>query len=393
MKIKSAQRINQVREYYFSRKLQEIAQMNQQGTKVINLGIGSPDLKPPTDAVRKLQYESYHPGNHAYQSYRGIPELRSAFAKWYQRFFRVPLNPDSEVLPLIGSKEGIMHLSMTYLDDGDRVLIPNPGYPAYRTAALLAGARPEAYLLSARNGWRPNLDALAAQAPEEIKLMWVNYPHMPTGTNVDPGFFRELIGFARTYNILICNDNPYSFILNNKPLSLLAAEGLDDHVLELNSLSKSHNMAGWRIGMLAGHQQHINNVLKFKSNMDSGMYRPLQLAAVEALDSSVNWYRQLNDTYRQRRKKVYELLDTLGCRYEKGQTGLFVWAAIPETHSDGFALSDEVLHRARVFLTPGGIFGSQGDAYIRVSLCCKSEIIEEALGRIQWSRRQAAGSR
>ena len=382
MKINPAQRIAGVSEYYFSRKLREIAQLNQSGQTVINLGIGSPDLPPPPAAIATLREASEELSNHAYQSYRGIPELRKTFALWYNRYFDVTLDPEHEILPLIGSKEGIMHLSMSYLDPGDRVLIPNPGYPAYRSAATLTGAKPEPYALSAENNWLPDLDQLAKQNPEDIKLMWVNYPHMPTGTNASKAVFKSLVDFARTYNILLCNDNPYSFILNDHPLSLLSVEGSEEVCVELNSLSKSHNMAGWRIGMMAAHRTHIDNVLKFKSNMDSGMFRPLQLAAVEALEQEDSWYEDLNTTYRERREKAYELLDLLGCAYSRDQSGMFVWAKLPDGFTDGYELSDWVLERARVFLTPGGIFGDQGNTYIRISLCKKKTEIEEALERI-----------
>lgn len=383
MKIKPAKRIAVVKEYYFSRKLREIAKMNEEQPNVINLGIGSPDLAPPQAAIEQLGKESRNPNNHAYQSYKGIPELRKAFSEWYAKYFQVDLDPNTEVLPLIGSKEGIMHISMSYLDPQDRVWLPNPGYPAYNTAATLAGASPETYALRAENNWLPDLEAMAKQQPEEVKLMWVNYPHMPTGSKADADFFKALIDFASTYNILLVNDNPYSFILNDNPLSLLSVEGSKAVAMELNSLSKSHNMAGWRIGMLAGAEEQINNVMKFKSNMDSGMFRPLQLAAVEALRMDEEWGGSLNTIYKKRRNKVYRLLDLLGCTYSKDQNGMFVWAALPGGFEDGYELSDWVLQQARVFLTPGGIFGDQGKQYIRVSLCKKIEEIEAAIDRIE----------
>lgn len=380
---KTAARLAPIREYYFSGKLREIETLNSQGPAVINLGIGSPDLPPHPDVVRTLHEAALRPDTHAYQSYKGAPALRKAFAGWYARSYGVSLNPDTEILPLIGSKEGIVHISMTFLSEGDQVLVPNPGYPTYRAATLLAGGVPIAYDLEASNGWKPDLAGLAAGDLSRVKLMWVNYPHMPTGARPEDSFLGELIEFARAHEILLCHDNPYSFILNDHPVSLLQFPGARDAVLELNSLSKSHNMAGWRIGMLAGREDLISEVLRFKSNMDSGMFLPMQLAAAKALELDDSWYQELNATYARRRNKVYALLDQLGCRYEKGQPGMFVWAEVPESYADGFALSDEVLYNARVFITPGGIFGSNGDRYIRVSLCRSEAVFDEAMTRIQ----------
>ncbi len=381
--ISTAKRIGKVKEYYFSIKLKEIAKLNQEGKAVLNLGIGSPDLKPSVTAIRTLQKESQNEKNHGYQSYVGIPELRAAMSEWYRQNFEVELDSSKEILPLIGSKEGIMHISMTYLEAGDEVLIPNPGYPAYRATANLTGATIVEYNLKADNNWLPDLGALEKRDLSKVKIMWVNYPHMPTGTNASKAFFEELIAFAKKHQILICNDNPYSFILNENPLSLLSIEGAKDVALELNSLSKSHNMAGWRIGMLAGKSDYLNNIIKFKSNMDSGMFRPLQLAAVEALKLPPTWYADLNIIYKRRREKVYEIMDLLGCKYEKNQVGMFVWAKIPDQFKDGFEVADKVLYGANVFITPGGIFGSNGNRYIRISLCNKVEVFEEAIERIK----------
>jgi len=380
---KTAARLAPIREYYFSGKLREIETLNAQGPRVINLGIGSPDLPPHPEVVRTLHEAALRPDTHAYQSYKGAPALRKAFAGWYDRSYGVSLNPDTEILPLIGSKEGIVHISMTFLSEGDQVLVPNPGYPTYRAGTLLAGGIPVDYDLKADQGWKPDLAALAGRDLSRVKLMWVNYPNMPTGARPDNAFLEELIDFARTHDILLCHDNPYSFILNDHPVSLLQFGGALDAVLELNSLSKSHNMAGWRIGMLAGREDLISEVLRFKSNMDSGMFLPMQLAAARALELDDSWYREMNATYGRRRNKVYDLLDQLGCHYQKGQSGMFVWAKVPEGYADGYGLSDEILYKARVFITPGGIFGSNGDGYIRVSLCCPEEVFDEAITRIQ----------
>lgn len=381
--IKPASRLGEVKEYYFSVKLREIAQMRAEGAEVINLGIGSPDLPPPQEAIDVLVSQSRERNNHAYQSYVGIPELRQAFAQWYKRWFNVGIDPNREILPLIGSKEGIMHISMTFLEAGDTVLVPNPGYPTYRSVARLTGATIKEYALSDQTNWLPDLAALAKQDLSRVKLMWVNYPHMPTGTKADIGFFKELIAFAKANQILICNDNPYAFILNDKPQSLLEMEGAREVALELNSLSKAHNMAGWRLGMLAGHEDYIKLILRFKSNMDSGMFKPIQLAAVAALGIEEYWYDGLNRVYKERRETAYELLDHLKCTYRKDQVGMFVWAKIPTVYKDGFELSDNVLQGAHVFITPGGIFGSEGNSYIRVSLCSDGAILEEAKRRIE----------
>lgn len=383
MNIAVAKRLQHTEEYYFSRKLREIDEMNKAGANVINLGIGSPDLPPHPAVIDALNEYAQKPNTHAYQGYKGIPALRNAMAAWYQRFYGVALNADTEVLPLIGSKEGIMHICMTYLQEGDEALVPNPGYPTYRSAVQLSGATVVDYNLEEKNNWLPDLDALSKKDLSRVKLMWVNYPHMPTGAVTNKAFAAQLIQFARKHNILICHDNPYSFILNDRPESLLQVEGARDVVLELNSLSKSSNMAGWRIGMLVGKASWINEVLRFKSNMDSGMFQPVQMAAVKALELGQDWYDGLNDIYRGRRKKVFELLELLNCTFDTKQVGMFVWAKIPATAKDGYALTDQILEQAQVFITPGGIFGSNGNGYIRVSLCKDETVFEEAISRIR----------
>ena len=381
--IRPASRLGQIEEYYFSKKLRQIAAMQAAGKEVLNLGIGSPDLPPHPSVIAELHNQSGLPDNHAYQSYMGIAQLREAFTGWYRRFYGVGLDPGSEVLPLIGSKEGIVHIAMSFLEKGDAALVPNPGYPAYATATKLAGADVVEYSLPATNGWLPNLDELEKQDLSRVKIMWVNYPNMPTGAKANQAFFRELVRFATRHGLLLVNDNPYSFILNEGHLSILSVAGAKEVALELNSLSKSHNMAGWRVGMLAGHSQLIKTVLRFKSNMDSGMFKPVQMAAAKALQLPPEWYHSLNAIYRQRRQKVYELLQLLGCHWQPEAAGLFVWAAIPKGYKDGFQFSDEILSNAHVFLTPGGIFGSQGNGYVRISLCSKKEIFAEAIKRVK----------
>jgi aspartate/methionine/tyrosine aminotransferase len=377
-----AKRLEGISEYYFSQKLREIESLNKEGKSIINLGIGSPDLPPHPDVIRTLQEEAAKPTVHGYQGYKGIPALRQAFADWYQQWYQVSLNPDTEILPLLGSKEGIVHICMTYLNEGDEALIPNPGYPTYGSAVKLAGGKPVSYILAEEQNWYPDLEALAATDLSKVKLMFVNYPHMPTGQPVAPDLYKNLVHFAREHQILLVHDNPYSFILNDRPASLLAVPGAKDVVLELNSLSKSHNMAGWRIGMLCGSKERIEEVLRFKSNMDSGMFMPLQLAAAKALSLGADWYSHINSIYAERRAKVYQILDILNCRYSANQVGLFVWAKIPDHYKDAYALSDEILYGADVFLTPGGIFGSQGNRYIRISLCGDLSRFDQAISRI-----------
>lgn len=380
--IAPARRLDAVQEYYFSAKLREIAQMRAQGCPVINLGIGSPDLPPAPQVIAALHTHSAAGHNHAYQSYNGIPELRKAFANWYQRWFGVDLDPDREVLPMLGSKEGIMHISMAFLNPGDVALVPNPGYPTYRSATLLAGGEVMEYDLTAENDWFPDLEALETAELSRVKIMWVNYPHMPTGARASADQLAALVAFARRRGILLVNDNPYAFILNDQPLSLLGVPGAREVALELNSLSKSQNMAGWRVGMLAGAAPYLQAVLRFKSNMDSGMFKPIQLAAAEALQLDEHWYRQLNTAYRRRRVLAEQLLVHLDCRFDAEQTGLFVWARIPDRYADCYALSGQLLYDCHVFLTPGGIFGAQGNRYVRISLCSPEGELEEAMSRI-----------
>ena len=381
---KTASRLGQVKEYYFSRKLREIREMNTAGKNVLNLGIGSPDLPPAPSVLEALHQHSANLENHAYQSYTGLAELRVAFADWYARYFKVELDATSEILPLIGSKEGIMHISMTYLEAGDSVLIPNPGYPAYRSVANLTGAKIVEYELSEATNWLPDLDKLAAEEDlSKVKIMWLNYPNMPTGASADMRFFERLVAFAKQHHILLVNDNPYSFILNDNPISLLAVDGAKEVAIELNSLSKSHNMAGWRIGMLAGKAEYVQHVLRFKSNMDSGMFKPVQLAAAEALQNPPEWYAKNNAIYSKRRAKVFEMMNLLDCNYRENQVGMFVWAKIPTHYKDCYELSDEILQEANVFITPGAIFGTQGERYIRASLCSSVEVFENAIKRIK----------
>jgi len=375
-KITLANRLEGIGEYYFSQKLREIEGLNKQGKNIINLGIGSPDLPPHPSVIKVLQEESAKPTVHAYQSYKGSPVLRNAISDWYAKWYGVTVNPDTEILPLIGSKEGIMHICMTYLNEGDVALVPNPGYPTYRSAVKLAGGTFSEYELKEEHNWQPNLDKLASLDLSNVKLMFVNYPHMPTGELPNKKVLQSLVAFAITNNILLVHDNPYSFILNEEPFSLLSIEGAKDVVLELNSLSKSQNMAGWRVGMLVASAPRIDEVLRFKSNMDSGMFLPVQLAAATALALDKSWYDSINAIYKLRREKVFKLLDTLACTYAKNQVGMFVWAKIPANYKDGYSLSDEVLYNSNVFITPGGIFGTEGNGFIRVSLCGSIEKFE-----------------
>ncbi|MBK8086965.1 MAG: aminotransferase class I/II-fold pyridoxal phosphate-dependent enzyme [Chitinophagaceae bacterium] len=381
--IQTSKRLEGIGEYYFSQKLREIDELNRQGKNIINLGIGSPDLPPHPDVIKTLQEESAKPNVHAYQSYKGSAVLRKAMSDWYKTWYGVEVNPDTEILPLIGSKEGIMHICMTYLNEGDEVLIPNPGYPTYSSAVKLAGGITINYDLADENNWEPDLAALEQSDLTKVKLMFVNYPQMPTGQLPSVELFQKLVAFGKKNTILIVHDNPYSFILNEHPMSLLNVEGAKDCVLELNSLSKSQNMAGWRVGMLCGAKERIDEVLRFKSNMDSGMFLPLQLAAAKALGLGKDWYDSVNAVYRKRREKVFELLDLLNCVYSKEQVGMFVWAKIPSAYKTGFELSDEVLYKSNVFITPGGIFGNAGNGYVRVSLCAPVEKFEESIKRIK----------
>jgi LL-diaminopimelate aminotransferase len=383
MKVKPAERTNSVEEYYFSRKLAQIEMMRREGADIINLGIGSPDQAPSESTIATLSEQAQKKTSHGYQSYTGAPALRKAFAEWYHKYFNVDLDPEKEILPLMGSKEGIMHISMAYVNPGDEVLIPDPGYPTYSSVTSLVGGVARSYDLNEEGGWLPDLEALEASDLSKVKLMWVNYPHMPSGTNGSQKLFTRLVDFARKHGILLINDNPYSFILNKNHLSLLAADGARETALELNSLSKSHNMAGWRIGMVAGDNAYIKNILKVKSNMDSGMFLPMQLAAATALSNPESWYETVNDVYLRRRKTVEEIMDLLECKYDKSQTGLFVWGRIPESIGDCENYVEDILQTAHVFITPGFIFGNNGARYIRISLCANEKRLNEAKNRLQ----------
>ncbi|OFY39304.1 MAG: aminotransferase [Bacteroidetes bacterium GWF2_40_14] len=382
-KIQPSSRSETIQEYYFSRKLREIDQMRIAGTNIINLGIGSPDLPPSPSIVKVLAKSAEQENNHGYQSYAGIPELRKAFSEWYKRYFDVMLDPETEILPLMGSKEGIMHISMAFVNPMDKVLVPNPGYPTYTSVTKLAGGEIINYNLLEENKWYPRLEQLEDTDLSNIKMMWLNYPHMPTGQKANKKLFEELVAFAHKHNILLCNDNPYSFILNKEHLSLLSVDGAKEVALELNSMSKSHNMPGWRIGMVAGHKDYISSIIKVKSNMDSGMFKPLQLAAVEALNSGDEWYESVNETYKRRRVKAEEIMTLLKCTYDKKQSGLFLWGKVPEEYKNGEELTEMILHNAHVFITPGFIFGSQGDKYVRISLCAREELLNNTIERIK----------
>lgn len=383
MIIQPAKRTNSVSEYYFSKKLQEIDLMNRQGAKVINLGIGAPDRMPPEEAIATLVKEAQNPDHHAYQSYKGIPEMRQGFAAWYKKYYQVDLNPDTEIQPLAGSKEGILLLSLAFLDKGDQVLIPNPGYPTYSSASLLAEAEIISYDLKEDNHWFPDFEQLERMDLSKVKMMWTNYPNMPTGARADMKLYEQLVEFGLKHHILICNDNPYSFILNEEHLSILSVPQAKACCVELNSLSKAHNMSGWRIGMIAGEADVIANVLKVKSNMDSGMFKPLQLAAAKALGQEDSWYIQLNEEYQKRQALAAEIFELLEVKFDRNSGGMFLWGRINDCWKNGEELSDYVLQKAKVFITPGFIFGSNGDQYVRISLCAKQNILLEALGRIR----------
>ena len=382
--IAPATRLESINEYYFSVKLKEIAEMNSKGMNVISLGVGSPDL-PPSEAAIEVLCESARQNNvHGYQSYTGIPELRSAFAGWYKKYFGVTLNPANEIQPLIGSKEGILHISLAFLNPGDGVLIPNPGYPTYMSVSKLLQANAIAYNLDENNGWQPDFEALEKLDLSKVKLMWVNYPNMPTGANATVGLFEKLVDFGRKHGIVIVNDNPYSFILNEKPLSILQVENAKDICIELNSMSKSHNMPGWRIGMLASNEQFVQWALKVKSNVDSGQFKPMQLAAVAALNSPEEWHKKNNvEVYKKRRRYAEEIMKELQCPFDSSQAGMFLWGKIPGSYKGSGELADKVLYGAKVFITPGFIFGSKGERYIRISLCANEKVLEEALERIK----------
>jgi LL-diaminopimelate aminotransferase len=382
MIVKPAERTGNVQEYYFSQKLAQIDRMRREGSDVINLGIGSPDQPPSENIISALIENAKKPTSHGYQSYSGIPGLRLAFSDWYKKYFQVSLNPDNEILLLMGSKEGIMHISMAFVNPGDEVLVPDPGYPTYSSVTNLVGGIVRKYDLEEKNGWLPDLESIEQDDLSKVKLMWVNYPNMPTGVKGSVKLFERLVAFSQKHRILLCNDNPYSFILNKEYYSLLATDGAKDSALELNSLSKSHNMAGWRIGMVAGHSEYIKNVLKVKSNMDSGMFLAMQMAGIEALNNPVSWYNKVNSVYEGRRKIVEEIMDLLKCQYNKSQVGLFVWGRIPEDITDCESYIEGILMKAYVFITPGFIFGKNGERYIRISLCATEDKLNEARKRL-----------
>mgnify|MGYP001341329873 FL=1 len=379
--IKAAKRLDTVQEYYFSKKLREVRSLIAAGKPIINMGIGSPDLQPPAEVLEAIQGSLNDVSAHKYQSYQGLPELRNAISDFYKNKFSVVSNPENEVLPLMGSKEGIMHISMAFLNEGDKVLIPNPGYPTYTSVTKLVGAEPLFYNLNENHNWQPNFEELESQDLTDVKIMWVNYPHMPTGTNATLETFEKLVAFGKKHHILIVNDNPYSFILNHKPISILQVEGAKDIALELNSLSKTFNMAGWRVGMVLGNATFINEILKVKSNMDSGMFYGIQKGAIEALQLSDDWFVSQNKIYEERRNLIWQLADKLGATYSKNSTGLFVWAKISEGKKSE-EVTDSILYDKDIFITPGTIFGTQGEGYIRFSLCVTSEIIKEAISRL-----------
>ena len=379
--IKAAKRLETVQEYYFSKKLREVRSLIAAGKPIINMGIGSPDLQPPAEVLEAIQGSLNDVSAHKYQSYQGLPELRNAISNFYKDKFNVVSNPENEVLPLMGSKEGIMHISMAFLNEGDKVLIPNPGYPTYTSVTKLVGAEPLFYNLDENNNWQPDFKELESQDLTDVKIMWVNYPHMPTGTNATLETFEKLVAFGKKHHILIINDNPYSFILNDKPISILQVEGAKDIALELNSLSKTFNMAGWRVGMVLGNANFINEILKVKSNMDSGMFYGIQKGAIEALQLSDDWFVSQNKIYEERRNLIWQLADKLEATYSKNSTGLFVWAKISEGKKSE-EVTDSILYDKDIFITPGTIFGSQGEGYIRFSLCVTTEIIEKAISRI-----------
>lgn len=382
--IQPANRLELVSEYYFSRKLKEVAQMNAEGLDVISLGIGSPDMPPSKETVQVLCEQAVRPDVHGYQPTVGIPELRNAMADWYKRWYNVDLNPATEIQPLIGSKEGILHVTLAFVNPGEQVLVPNPGYPTYTSLNKILGSEIVNYNLCEDNNWQPDFDELEKIDLSRVKLMWTNYPNMPTGANATMELYEKLVDFARRHNIVIVNDNPYSFILNQKPISILNVPGAKECCIEFNSMSKSHNMPGWRVGMLATNAQFVQWILKIKSNIDSGTFRPLQLAAAQAYHNSVEWHEEANiKVYSERRRLAEEIMTTLGCTYNPNQVGMFLWGKIPAHYNDVEELTEKVLHEARVFITPGFIFGSNGKRYIRISLCAKVEKLAEALERIK----------
>ena len=382
-KITPADRVGSIQEYYFSKKLKEVAEMNAQGKNVISLGIGSPDLPPSEETIETLCTHAHQANEHGYQPHVGIPELRQGFADWYRTWYGVELDPKSEIQPLIGSKEGILHISLAFLNPGDGVLIPNPGYPTYSSVSKLVGAKLIYYDLLEDKGWQPDFDALEQMDLSGVKMMWTNYPNMPTGGNDTPELYERIVDIGRRHDILICNDNPYSFILNEHPLSILAVPGAKEICIELNSMSTAHNMPGWRMAMLASNAQFVQWVLKVNSNIESGQFKPMQYAAAKALQADKSWYDGMNKVYRSRRDLAGQIMQALGCTYDEQQVGMFLWGRIPDSAESAEAIANKVLYEARVFLTPGFIFGSRGERYIRISLCCKNEALQEALNRVK----------
>lgn len=382
--IKPADRLSQVAEYYFSRKLKEIDRLNAEGKNIVSLAIGSPDMPPSRQTIDKLCEVARQAGSHGYQPTMGTPELRQAMAGFYKRWYGVSIDPQTEIQPLIGSKEGILHITLAFVNTGDKVLVPNPGYPTYTSLSKLLGAEVVTYNLREDDGWQPDFEQLEAMDLTGVRLMWTNYPNMPTGAPARMETYRRLVSFARRHNIVVVNDNPYSLILNEKPVSLMQVEGAKDCCIELNSMSKSHNMPGWRVGMCVSNRQFIQWILKVKSNIDSGTFRGIQLAAAEAYNNSDAWHRQANiETYRRRRRLAEAIMQELDCEYGGDQVGMFLWGRIPDRYATAEELTEKVLHRARVFITPGFIFGSNGERYVRISLCAKDEKMEEALKRIK----------
>ncbi|MDR3309181.1 MAG: aminotransferase class I/II-fold pyridoxal phosphate-dependent enzyme [Tannerella sp.] len=389
LKFMPARRVDSVEEYYFSKKLKEVAEMNAAGRKVINLGVGSPDMPPSAAAIEAFCEEVRRDDVHGYQPYVGMPALREAFAEWYGRWYGVSLDPKTEIQPLIGSKEGIIHISLTFVNAGEGVLVPNPGYPTYTSASRLVAADVIEYRLDEARGWYPDFEAIertivarryTGQLP--VKLMWMNYPNMPTGANATLELYKRAVDFGRRHRIIICNDNPYSFILNDTPLSILQIDGAKEVCIELNSMSKSHNMPGWRMAMLASNERFVSWILKVKSNVDSGQFRPMQTAAIEALKAGKEWYEANNAIYRSRRLIAEGIMDALGCTYDRSQTGMFLWGKVADSAASGAAVADHALYEHNVFITPGSVFGDAGKRYVRISLCCKNETLEEAKQRI-----------
>jgi len=381
--IRPANRLNSVSEYYFSKKLREIDELKAQGKDVLNLGIGNPDLPPSKETIEALCTEAHKPDVHGYQSYIGIPELRNGFAAWYKKWYNMELNPKTEIQPLIGSKEGILHITLAFVNPGEGVLVPNPGYPTYSSASRICEANIISYNLDENNNWEPDFEELEKMDLSNVKLMWVNYPNMPTGAKASMELFEKLVAFGKKHSIVICNDNPYSFILNENKLSILSVEGAKDICIELNSMSKSHNMAGWRMALLASNEQFVKWVLNVKSNVDSGMYRPMMVAAAKALENSDDWHNEMNQVYARRRELAFQIMDMLECRYDKNQVGLFVWGKIADKWEDAGEIADKILYEKSVFITPGFIFGDGGKRFLRISLCSPESMLKETLNRIQ----------